>query len=76
MYAVLITPSALGATPECLNARGRAIHDAAFDLDDAPLGVALHDLGEARRWARGAGGAARLAPCARDRGRSPGSARL
>src|SRR5438034_11835596 len=31
---------ALGPTPERLNARGRAIHDAAFDVDDAPLGIA------------------------------------
>ena len=38
---------ALRATPERLNACGRAIHDAALDVDDAPLGVALHDLGDA-----------------------------
>ena len=37
----------LGPTPERLNTRGRAIHDAVLDVDDAPLGGALHDLGEA-----------------------------
>ena len=37
----------LGPTPERLHARGRAIHDAALDVDDTPLGVALHDLGNA-----------------------------
>src|SRR2546421_9573269 len=38
---------ALSPTPERLNARRRAIHDAAFDVDDAPLSGALHDLGDA-----------------------------
>jgi len=41
-YAVAWCP-----TPERLNARGRAIHDAALDVDHAALGVALHDLCDA-----------------------------
>src|SRR5256885_8504481 len=40
-------PVPLCPTPERLNARGRAIHDAALNGDDAPLGVALHDLCDA-----------------------------
>src|SRR5439155_14353038 len=36
----------LRATPERLDAGGRAIHDAPLDIDDTPLGVALHDLGD------------------------------
>ena len=38
---------ALCPTPKRLNARGGAIHDTAFDVDDTPLGVALHDLCDA-----------------------------
>ena len=40
-------PSPLRATPEGLDTRGRAIHDAALDVDDAALCVALHDLRDA-----------------------------
>lgn len=40
-------PVALRAMPERLDACWRAIHDAAFDVDAAPLGVALPDLGDA-----------------------------
>jgi len=38
---------ALCPTSARLNARRRAIHDAAFNVDDAPLGVAFHDLCDA-----------------------------
>jgi len=40
-------PVALCPTSERLNTRGCAIHDTTFNVDDAPLGVALHDLGDA-----------------------------
>src|SRR5215831_4846941 len=35
---------ALGPTSERLHACGGAIYDAAFDVHDAPLGIAVHDL--------------------------------
>ena len=64
---------ALGPTPERLNARWGAIHEAAFDVDDTPLGVALHDLGDAEvaprtpprvsLCSRLHGGTQGLAPC-------------
>src|SRR6266446_1435344 len=40
-------PITLRAPPERLDACRRAIHDAAFDLDHASLGVPLHDLRDA-----------------------------
>jgi hypothetical protein len=35
------------AAPQRLDACGRALHDAALDVDHPPLGVALHHLGNA-----------------------------
>jgi hypothetical protein len=43
MSAVLLTP-ALRTTPEGLDARWRAIHKEALDIDDTALNGALHDL--------------------------------
>jgi len=40
-------PCPLCPTPERLHTRRRALHDAALDVDDTPLGVALHDLCDA-----------------------------
>jgi hypothetical protein len=37
----------LSPTPERLNAYRCAIDDTAFDVDDPPLGIALHDLCDA-----------------------------
>src|SRR5882724_12655782 len=39
-------PVSLRATPERLDTCGRAIHDAPLDVDDTPLGIALHDRGD------------------------------
>jgi hypothetical protein len=39
-------PVALRAAPEGLDACRRASHNAALDLDQMPLGLALHDLGD------------------------------
>ena len=54
-------PTPMRAVPARLDARGRALHDTAFDGDQAPLGLALHDL----REAEGAPPGARAAPSAR-----------
>ena len=40
-------PGSVCSTPAPLHAYGRAIHEAALDVNDAPLGIALHDRCEA-----------------------------
>lgn len=57
-------PIPLRTAPERLDTRGRAIHDAALDVDNAALGVALADLRHARCYATGATGGASGPPSA------------
>ena len=64
-------PVALRAAPERLDACRRAIHNAAFDLDHAPLLVALDDLGDADIAPRTQPGPSAVPCAARDRERSP-----